>query len=119
MASNKKYLITGVLVVFLAILFYNLYMISAGDEISDLSKMNTNDQKNLQVRVYLAKELPIDVNRSSGSSSFSVRDVTGTLYKAEGPADLPEDFHTAKLVIMNGHMHPGYFHAASIVEVIQ
>jgi cytochrome c-type biogenesis protein CcmE len=119
MSSNKKYIIGGVLVIFLGILFYNLYMISAGDEISDLSKMNTNDQKNLQVRVYLAKELPIDVNRSSGSSSFSVRDVTGTLYKTEGPADLPEDFHTAKLVIMNGHMHPGYFHAASIVEVIQ
>lgn len=119
MAFKKKYIIGGVLVIFLVILFYNLYMISAGDEITDLSKMNTNDQKNLQVRVYLAKELPIDVNKSSGASSFSVRDVTSTLYKVEGPADLPENFHTAKVLIMNGHMHPGYFHAASIVEVIQ
>jgi len=119
MASKKKYIIGVVLVIFLGILFYNLYMISAGDEMTDLSKMNTNDQKNLQVRVYLAKELPIDVNKSSGSSSFSVRDVTGTLYKVDGPSDLPPDFHTAKVLIMNGHMHPGNFHAVSIVEVIQ
>jgi len=119
MASNKKYIIGGVLVIFLGILFYNLYMISAGDEMTDLSKMNTNDQKNLQVRVYLAKELPIDVNKSSGASSFSVRDVSGTLFKVDGPGDLPADFHTAKILILNGHMHPGNFHAVSIVEVIQ
>ncbi len=115
---NKKLIVAGVLVIFLGILFFNLFMISTGDELTDLSKMDTNDQRNLQVRVYLAKELPIDVNQSSGSSSFSVRDVTGSLYRVDGPADLPDNFHTAKIIVMNGHMHLKNFHAASIVEVI-
>jgi hypothetical protein len=34
-----------------------------------------------------------------------------------GPADLPEGFHNAEIIILRGHLHHDYFHTSSIVKI--
>jgi cytochrome c-type biogenesis protein CcmE len=105
-----------VFIIFAVILAINLYNISTSTELTDFSSLSTNDTKNLQVRAVIARELPMDI-RTSGGSSFSVRDLNGKLYSVKVEGEVPDDFHTGKIAVMLGHLHADHFHAASVIAV--
>jgi cytochrome c-type biogenesis protein CcmE len=111
----SKYIVT----IFLLFIFYIVYVlfIAESKEISDFSKLGVDDNKNVDVRVYLAKDKPIQVDAMQGQSVFYVKDSNMKLYKVVGPSDLPAGFQDAEIVVIRGHLHHDYFHASSIVKI--
>jgi cytochrome c-type biogenesis protein CcmE len=105
-----------IFVIFAVILAVNLFQISTSTELTDFSTLSTNDNKNLTVRAVIARELPMDI-RTTGGSSFSVRDINGKLYSVKVEGEVPEDFHTGKIAVLLGHLHADHFHAASVIGV--
>lgn len=105
--------------IFLLFIFYVVYILFLAEskEISDFSKLGVDDNKNVDVRVYLAKDKPIDVDQIQNQTIFFVKDANAKIYKVIGPADIPEGFHNAEIVVIRGHLHHDYFHASSIVKI--
>jgi cytochrome c-type biogenesis protein CcmE len=105
--------------IFLIFIFYVVYILffAESKEISDLSKLGVDDNKNVDVRVYLAKDKPIEVDQIQNQSVFYIKDANAKIYKVIGPAEMPEGFHDAEVVIIRGHLHHDYFHASSIVKI--
>lgn len=108
-----------ILLIFVIFIFYVIYIlfIAESKEIFDLSRLNPDDNKNVDVRVYLAKDKPIQVDQVQNISIFYVKDKNNKIYKVQGPSDLPEGFHDAEVVIIRGHMHHDYFHVSSIIKI--
>jgi cytochrome c-type biogenesis protein CcmE len=108
-----------ILAIFILFIVYVVYILflSESKEISDFTKLGVDDNKNVDVRVYLAKDKPIQVDPVSNQSTFYIKDSNSKIYKVMGPADLPEGFHNAEIVIIRGHLHHDYFHASSIVKI--
>ncbi len=106
-------------IIFSLFVFYVIYIlfIAESKEIFDMSKLNPDDNKNVDVRVYLAKDKPIQIDASQNLSIFYVKDKNNKLYRVQGPAEVPEGFHDAEIVVIRGHLHHDYFHASSIVKV--
>jgi len=111
---QKGKIVFGVFVVFMIFVIYKLFF-ATSTELTDFSTLDPNDNKNIEVRAALAKDMPIQVDASG--SSFSIKDKNNKLYKVQGPGEVPEYFHDASVVIMRGHIHHDYFHATSIVEI--
>lgn len=107
-------IVFGIFGIFLVFVIYQLFF-TTSTELTDFSTLDPNDNKNIEVRVTLAKDMPIQVNASG--SSFSIKDKNNKLYKVQGPGEVPEYFHDANVVIMRGHLHHEYFHASSIVGI--
>lgn len=104
---------------FLLFIGYVVYFLFVREskEIFDFRKLNPNDQKNVEVRVYLEKDQEIFIDPLQNVSIFFVRDKNNEKYKVQGPSDVPEGFREAEIVIMRGHLHHDYFHASSIIGV--
>jgi cytochrome c-type biogenesis protein CcmE len=109
-----------VIALFLIFLIYVVYSLffAESKEISDFTKLSPDDNKNVDVRVYLAKDKPIQIDPVQNFSIFYVKDKNAKLYKVQGPADVPEGFHEAEVIIIRGHLHHDYFHASSIVSIV-
>lgn len=101
---------------FIIYVIYSLFLAET-KEISDLTKLSPDDNKNVDVRVYLAKDKPIQIDASTNVSVFYIKDKNNKLYKVQGPADVPEGFHDAEVIVIRGHLHHDYFHASSIVKI--
>jgi len=108
-----------ILVIFFIFVVYVVYILFLAEskEISDFSKLGIDDNKNVDVRVYLAKDKPIQVDPTQNQSTFYVKDSNLKLYKVLGPADLPKGFHDAEVIVIRGHLHHDYFHASSVVKI--
>lgn len=108
-----------VAILFGLFIFYVIYIlfIAESKEIFDMSKLNPDDNKNVDVRVYLAKDKPIQIDAMQNLSTFYVKDKNNKLYKVQGPADVPDGFHNAEIVVIRGHLHHDYFHASSIIKL--
>jgi len=108
-----------ILAIFLLFIFYVVYILFLAEtkELTDFSKLSVDDNKNVDVRVYLAKDKPIQVVPETNQSTFYIKDSNMKLYKVMGPADLPEGFHDAEIVVIRGHLHHDYFHASSVVKI--
>jgi cytochrome c-type biogenesis protein CcmE len=108
-----------ILAIFILFIVYVVYILFLAEskEISDFTKLGVDDNKNVDVRVYLAKDKPIQVDPVSNQSTFFIKDSNSKIYKVMGPADLPEGFHNVEIIILRGHLHHDYFHASSIVKI--
>ncbi|MGB9664968.1 MAG: hypothetical protein ACPL25_08635 [Ignavibacteria bacterium] len=105
--------------IFLLFIFYVVYILffDESKEISDFSKLGVDDNKNVDVRVYLAKDKPIEIEQIQNQSTFFIKDKNAKLYKVIGLADVPDGFHDAEIVVIRGHLHHDYFHASSIIKI--
>lgn len=108
-----------IVTIFAMFIFYVIYLlfIATTHEIFDLSTLDPNDNKNIDIRVYLAKDKPIQIDPAQNISIFYIKDKNAKLYKVQGPADVPAGFQDAEIVILRGHLHHDYFHASSIVGI--
>ncbi len=108
-----------ILIIFSIFILYVIYSLffAESKEIFDLSRLSPDDNKNVDVRVYLAKDKPIQLIAEQNISIFYVKDKNNKIYKVQGPANLPEGFHDAEVVVIRGHMHHDYFHASSIIKL--
>lgn len=109
-------LVISTFAIFIVYVVYLLFF-AASEEISDLNKLNPDDIKNVDVRVYLAKDKPIQIDPAQNISIFYIKDKNAKLHKVQGPADVPAGFQDAEIVILRGHLHHDYFHASSIVGI--
>ena len=108
-----------ILIIFSIFILYVIYSLffAESKEIFDLSRLSPDDNKNVDVRVYLAKDKPIQLIAEQNISIFYVKDKNNKIYKVQGPANLPEGFHDAEVVVIRGHLHHDYFHASSIIKL--
>ncbi|MCX8056071.1 MAG: hypothetical protein N3F03_00490 [Ignavibacteria bacterium] len=108
-----------VVAIFILFVIYVVYVlfIAESKEIFDMTKLNPDDNKNVDVRVYLAKDKPIQIDAAQNVSVFYIKDKNNKIYKVQGPADIPEGFHDAEIIVLRGHLHHDYFHASSIVKI--
>lgn len=109
-------LVISIFAIFIVYVVYLLFF-ATSKEIFDMTKLNPDDNKNVDVRVYLAKDKPIQIDPAQNISIFYIKDKNAKLYKVQGPADVPAGFQDAEIVILRGHLHHDYFHASSIVEI--
>ncbi len=108
-----------ILAIFGIFIFYVIYILFLAEstEISDFTKLSPDDNKNVDVRVYLAKDKPIEIDPAQNVSIFYVKDKNNKIYKVQGPGDIPKGFHDAEIIVIRGHLHHDYFHASSIVKI--
>ncbi len=105
-----------VMVIFGLFILYVVYTLffAESKDIFDLTKLNPDDNKNVDVRLYLSKDYPVQIDPIQNISTFYVKDKNGITYKVQGPENIPDGFKDATIVVLRGHRHHDYFHAVSI-----
>ncbi len=116
MKANVPRIIFSLFIIFIIYVIYVLFFTET-KEIFDFTRLDPNDQKNVEVRAILMRDMPIEISEESNVSIFYVKDRNGKVYKVQGPSSVPNNFKEANVVIMRGHLHHDYFHASSIVGI--
>ncbi|MBU0561766.1 MAG: cytochrome c maturation protein CcmE [Bacteroidetes bacterium] len=112
--SNAQKLILPVLVA-AVILFIYFFYFAPTDELGLFSKFDTNSNSNRDIIVKVVVEKGFMRDQSSGSTIFYVLDKANREVKVSAPLSLPPGIDDAKSIVLRGHLHSDYFHAAEVV----
>ena len=108
-----KKLILPILIVAALIMVWMVYF-APSSSMGSFSVFDTNNNANKEIRVKFAPDPAFAQNTAGGTVSFFVIDKNNTRVKVEAPLPLPEGFREAKTLLLLGHLHEDYFHAASV-----
>ncbi len=112
MKQTQK-LILPALIVVAAILVYFLYF-SPKKDLGLFSDFDPNNNANKDIRVIYVVEKGVRMDPQSGGSLFYARDRDGIEMLIQGPRDLPPGMSEAESIVLRGHLHHEYFHAAGV-----
>lgn len=108
-----KKLILPILIVVALIMVWMVYF-APSSSLGSFSVFDTNNNANKEIRVKFAPDPAFAQNTAGGTATFYVIDKNNTRVKVEAPLPLPEGFRDANTLLLLGHLHADYFHAASI-----
>ncbi len=111
---KNKYIFGGVIVsVFLVLMIY-LFSQSNIKYESDFSNVMQKD-KTVKATGSWVKEKNYDYNKQNRTFSFYLVDTKGNEMKVIYDGSIPNNFETAKSVVVTGKYQNGYFHANDIL----
>lgn len=117
MAENKspiQKIILPVLVIAVILFIYFSYF-APTDELGSFSTFDTNSNANRDIIVKIVTEKGFTRDQGSGSTVFFVVDKQNREVKVLGPASMPPGLDQVKTVVLRGHLHNDYFHAAEVI----
>lgn len=103
------------LLVLAVILFIYLSYFAPTGELGSFSGFDTNSNANRDIVVKIVSEKGFVRDQSSGNTIFYVIDKSNREVKVVGPASLPPGLDQVKTVVLRGHLHTDYFHAAEVI----
>ncbi len=113
MKNFQKFILPLLIIVFV-ILVYIIYF-SPKEGLGSFSDFDPNNTANKDIRVELVKEKGIRKDQQSGSSIFYARDRNGTEIMVQAPLMLPPTIESSSVIVLRGHLHKEYFHAADVM----
>ncbi len=112
MTKQVKFIIMGIVILFLIYLGYSVYFTSKeGTESFGNFDTNSTANKNIKVELLLEKGF---TPAPDGSVSFYVKDRSGIIQKVSLGKEFPEGLKNSKNVTLTGHLHSDYFHATEV-----
>ena len=104
-------LIVPVLIIIVIFLIYSIYFSQKG--LGSFSDFDPNNNANRDIKVKIVQEKGI--TKDQQATIFYVVDKNGTEVMVQAPLMLPQDIETTDEVILRGHLHKEYFHAAEVL----
>jgi cytochrome c-type biogenesis protein CcmE len=105
-------LILPLLILIIVYVIYSIYF-SPHKGLGSFSDFDPNNNANRDIKVSVVQEKGI--TKDQETSIFYVVDKNGTEVMVQAPLMLPENIETASEVILRGHLHNEYFHAAEVL----
>lgn len=105
--------ILPILIIAAAVLVWIFYF-SPKKDLGLFSDFDPNNNANKDIRVIYVVEKGIRMDPQSGGSLFYARDRAGVEMLIQGPGDLPPEMSEAESIVLRGHLHHEYFHAAGV-----
>jgi cytochrome c-type biogenesis protein CcmE len=113
MKSLQKLILPALVLIIAAIIYIVYFSPKAG--LGAFSDFDTNNNANKDIRVSIVQERSIRQDQQSGASIFYARDKNGQVVMVQAPLMLPNGIEDAESVILRGHLHKEYFHAAEVI----
>jgi cytochrome c-type biogenesis protein CcmE len=111
---NKKYIFGGVIVTIFLILMIVLFTQSNIKYESDFTNV-ISKQKTVKATGSWVKERSYEINKEKNLFSFYLADEKGTMMKVVYHGTIPNNFESAKSVVVTGKYEDGYFNARDIL----
>jgi hypothetical protein len=105
-------LILPLILLIIVFVIYSIYF-SPDKGLGSFSDFDPNNNANKDIKVRIVKEKGI--TRDQETSTFYAVDKNGTEVLVQAPIMLPENIETAGDVVLRGHLHNEYFHAAEVL----
>jgi cytochrome c-type biogenesis protein CcmE len=105
-------LILPLMILIIVFLIYSIYF-SPQKGLGSFSDFDPNNNANKDIKVRIVQEKGIA--RDQDVSIFYAVDKNGTEVMVQAPLMLPQNIETADAVILRGHLHKEYFHAAEVL----
>lgn len=105
--------ILPILLLALIVLVYITYFSPTG-ALGSFDDFDPNNNANKEIRVKVVETRGFQVDPSSGGFIFYAEDRHGQQVMIQGPSDISEDVRKSEVVVLTGHLHKGYFHAAGV-----
>jgi cytochrome c-type biogenesis protein CcmE len=112
MKSVQKFILPA-LIIIAAIAIYSIYF-TPKKGLGSFADFDPNNNANKDIRVKIVETRGIRQD-ASGSTIFYAVDRHGTEVLVQGPPNISPDVRTAETVVLRGHLHKEYFHAADVV----
>ena len=109
----QKYILPLLVLAVIAIVYFSYF--SPTDELGTFSSFDTNNNANRDIIVKLAPGKGFDRDVANGTTTFYVVDKHNKEVKVVGPANLPPGMNDVKTLVLRGHLHGDYFHAAEVI----
>ncbi len=114
MKNIQKFVVPLLLLIVLGTIYLTYFNPQKG--IGSFADFDTNNNANKDIKVYVAKERDFSIDPASGSIVFHGRDKNGQVVKIQAPPTFSmEQIKGAETVILRGHLHKDYFHAAELI----
>lgn len=111
---KNKYVFGGIIIAIFLVLMGYLFTQSNIEYADDFSKVMTN-QKTVKATGSWVKEKSYQIDNSNKTFSFYISDVNGNQMKVIYEGTIPNNFESAKSVVITGKYQNGYFHAKDIL----
>jgi hypothetical protein len=112
MKSIQRFILP-IMILLIGVLVYTTYF-SPSKGLGSFSDFDPNNNANKDIRVRLVQERGIKMD-PGGASVFYVEDRAGQIVMVQGPPAISPEVRSAEVVILRGHLHKEYFHAADVV----
>ncbi len=112
MSKNKKSIIIVIAGLFLVYLIYSVYF-TAKEGTGSFNDFDINSTANKTIKVEIVKEKGF-LPGQGGGVTFFAKDKTGIEKKITFDKELPQEVKDAKVIVLLGHLHGDYFHAAEV-----
>jgi cytochrome c-type biogenesis protein CcmE len=111
---KNKYLIGGfIIVVFLGIMGYLFTQSNIKYETNFDTVMKAD--RTVKATGSWVKEKSYEINKNNRTFTFYMQDASGNVMKVVYDGTIPNNFETAKSVVVTGKYENGYFHASNIL----
>jgi cytochrome c-type biogenesis protein CcmE len=111
---KNKYLIGGfIIVVFLGIMGYLFTQSNIKYETNFDTVMKAD--RTVKATGSWVKEKSYEINKNNRTFTFFMQDASGNVMKVVYDGTIPNNFETAKSVVVTGKYENGYFHASNIL----
>jgi cytochrome c-type biogenesis protein CcmE len=111
---KNKYVFGGIIIAVFLVLMGYLFTQSNIEYADDFSKVITN-QKTVKATGSWVKEKSYQIDNNNKTFSFYISDVNGNQMKVIYEGTIPNNFESAKSVVITGKYQNGYFHAKDIL----
>ncbi len=111
--KNKYLFGGGIIVIFLGLMVY-LFSQSNIQYESNFATVMTKD-KTVKATGSWVKERSYEINKENRTFSFYLQDENGNVMKVVYNGTIPNNFESAKSVVVTGKYENGYFHAKDIL----
>lgn len=112
MTKSRKNIIIVIAGLFIVYLIYSVYF-TAKEGTGSFSDFDINSTANKTIKVEIVKEKGFLPGQGSGITFFA-KDKTGIEKKITFDKELSQEVKDAKIVVLLGHLHGDYFHAAEV-----
>jgi cytochrome c-type biogenesis protein CcmE len=108
----QKYILPLLVIAIIGVIYISYF--SPTDELGVFASFDKNNNANRDIIVKLAPNKPFERDVANGSTIFYVVDKHNQEMKVVGPANLPPGMNDVKTIVLRGHLHGDYFHAAQV-----
>ena len=105
-------LILPLMILVVVFLIYTIYFLPQKG-LGSFSDFDPNNNANKDIKVKIVAEKGI--TKDQDVSIFYAADKNGTEVMVQAPLMLPQNIETTNEVILRGHLHQEYFHAAEVL----